>query len=203
MFYRRGRCGKSLMAMQHVFDFCRQLPVGPKRSARLFFCLFPEGVMRIARLGERLFGENRLDGKLLDAGRLHVSLHHLGDYPRLRTRIVYAARLAGDAVSTLPFGITFHAFKSFDGARPETPRVLLGGSEGLSELHRSLGTALKKNGLRAAEHFVPHMTLSYGRKPVPFQPIDPIRVEVSEFALVHSKLWLGEYEVLERWPLLG
>jgi 2'-5' RNA ligase len=43
--------------------------------------------------------------------------------------------------------------------------------------------------------------LLYDTKLVQPQPIEPITVAVNELALVHSKRWLTEYVVKERWPL--
>ena len=87
--------------------------------------------------------------------------------------------------------------------RPRKPLVLLAEGDALSELHNILSVAMKKNGLRAAEHFSrpPHMTLSYGRGTIPVQAIEPICFVVNEFVLIHSELWLTRYHVLDRWPL--
>lgn len=71
------------------------------------------------------------------------------------------------------------------------------------ELHRILGAAMNKNGLRAAEEFTPHMTLSYGPTLIPTQAIEPISFVAREFALIHSKLGLAQYEVIDRWALKG
>ncbi|KXF78507.1 hypothetical protein ATN84_01555 [Paramesorhizobium deserti] len=150
-----------------------------------------------------------MKGYLLQPNRLHMTLHHLGDFTRLREKFIYAAGLAAKAVSMSPFEITCRRIMSFEGAPPAAgrqrrhPLVLVGESDPLLELHRILGAAMRKNGLRAAENFVPHVTLFYGSKPVPLQPTEPIRFAVNEFALVHSKLWLTEYHVIKRWPLQG
>lgn len=79
--------------------------------------------------------------------------------------------------------------------------MLLGAGDALFELHKVLGAAMKKNGLRAAEHFTPHMTLLYGSRPMSMQAIEPIRFVVDEFALIHSELWLTRYNVIDRWSL--
>ena len=195
--------------MQSVFEFCRDLPVRPKRPERLFFGLFPdaETSRRVGRFAERFLGEHHLEGPRLETERLHVSLHHVGDYKRLRSKFVYAARQAGNAVSLHPFEMTFRFIKSFDGGPSTTgrprrqPLVLLGEGDALLELHKALGAAMEKSGLRPAERFTPHMTVFYGAKPVATEAIEPIRFVVKEFALIHSELWLTRHQVVDRWSL--
>lgn len=195
--------------MQGVFDFYRNFPRRPARPERLLYGLFPDSgtSARVSQFRQQFFYENDLKGSLLKTARLHVSLHHIGDYKRLRTRFVYAAMLAANAVVLPPFEFTFHAIKSFeegppiDNRRRGRPLVLLGEGEALFKLHSALGGAMEKNGLRAETCFTPHMTLSYGPKAVTEQAIEPIRMTVNEFVLVHSELWLTKYNVLDRWPL--
>ena len=195
--------------MQLAFEFYDDLPPRPKRSERLFFALFPtpQTSIRVGRFTDRFLCENHLRDKRLKAERLHVSLHHVGDYRRLRGKHIYAATQAGNAISMRPFEITCRSITGFKrppstGGKPrKRPLVLLGEGNGLSELHRILGTAMEKNGLRASDHFLPHITLSYGWKQIPAQAIEPIRFKVNDFALVHSRLWLTQYDVVERWPL--
>jgi len=197
--------------MQGAFEFLEHLPPRPKRPERLFFGLFLELEWSIClrQFAETFVRENRLKGSLLEHDRLHLSLHHVRDDTRLRDKFIYAAGLAAKAVSMRPFEITCRSIMSFEGAPPAAgrqrryPLVLVGESDPLLDLHRILGAAMRRNGLRAAEDFVPHVTLFYGSKPVPLRPTEPIRFVVNEFALVHSKLWLTEYHVLERWPLRG
>ncbi|WP_260900031.1 2'-5' RNA ligase family protein [Chelativorans salis] len=161
------------------------------------------------RFAERFVREHHLEGRLLQPPRFHVSLQHVGDYGYLRTKFVYAARQAGKAVSVHPFEVAFHFIKSFEGApsssgRPRRrPLVLLGEGDALSELHKSLGTAMEKTGLRAARLFTPHMTLLYGPKLVPMQAIEPIRFMARKFALIHSERGLTRYNVVDCWPLQG
>jgi 2'-5' RNA ligase len=195
---------------QGAFAFYRDLPRRPERPERLFFALIPDAntAGRIGRFADRLLCESRLEkGKRIEADRLHVSLHHVGDYRRLRTQVVYAARQAGRSVSMRPFEITFRSIDSFGGTPPiggRPPRcslVLRGEADALLQLHRSLGLAMAKNGLRAAVRFAPHMTLHYGPRRVPPRAIEPIRLAVNQFSLVHSELGLTKYNILDRWPL--
>jgi len=195
--------------MQGTFDLFDDQDNRPKKRERLFFCLMPdeETRSRVARIGDRLFSEQRLRGTRLKMERLHVSLQHVGDYKRLRTRLLYAAQLAGQAVSARPFDIRFRFVQSFQPAphKPDRqPLVLLGeGGDALANLFRTLGVAMTKVGLEAAAEFNPHMTLSYGPQPVPIQAIEPVSFVVKDFALIHSRPGLTQYEVIDRWPLVN
>ena len=106
--------------MQGVFDFYEDLPVRPKRPERLFFGLFPdtETSVRAGRCGERFTSEDRQECTWLKTERRHVSLHHVGDYKRLRTKFIYSARQAALAVSMRPFEVTFRFIKSVEVAPP-------------------------------------------------------------------------------------
>lgn len=195
--------------MQGVFDFYQDLPVRPKRPERLFFGLFPdtETALRVERFRQRFLHDNLVEGTSLKRERLHLSLRHVGDYKRLRTALIYAATQAGKAVAMRTFEVTFRSVASLDGLAPidgpprARPLVLLGESDALSALHERLGAAMKKNGLPTATQFLPHMTLVYGSKAIPAQPIEPIRFAVNELVLVHSALRLGRYNKIEGWPL--
>lgn len=197
--------------MQGVFDFYVDLPARPKRPERLFFGLLPdpETARRVETLAERYNRTRRLAGKRVDRERLHVSLHHVGDFKRLETRYIHAARRAARAVSMPRFEMTFRRLASFEGApsgdgrQRGRPLVLLAEGEALSALHKRLGSAMRESGLRAAEEFAPHMTLFYGAGAVPVEAIEPIRVAVGEFVLIHSERGLGRYNLIDRWPLGG
>jgi 2'-5' RNA ligase len=108
-----------------------------------------------------------------------------------------------------PFEITFPFVKSFEpaallnGAWRRMPLVLLGKGDALFELHKILGAALEKNGLKTGEGFTPHMTLFYGSKPIPLQAIEPISFAIKEFTLIHSELGLTRYNIIDRWSLNG
>ncbi len=195
--------------MQFAFKFYDDVPPGSKRSERLFFALFPtpQTSICVGRFTDRFLRENHLRDRRLRAERLHVSLHYVGDYRRLHGKHIYAATQAGNAVSMRPFEVACRFVTGFKGAPSaggkarKRPLVLLCEGDGLFELHRILGAAMEKNGIRASDHFRPHITLSYGWKQTPVQTIEPIRFRINDFTLVHSRLWLTHYEVIERWPL--
>lgn len=196
--------------MQGAFEFHQDLRRRPERPERLFFALFPdrETSLCVEQFGQRFFFENHLEGRRLKTERLHLSLHHIEDYTRLRTKMVYASTEAARTVSTHPFEVTFRFVTSLDGAPPKNgrpprwPLVLLGEGDALLEFRGALGVAMRKIGLKTHEHFVPHMTLAYSPEWIPAQAIEPISFVVSEFCLIHSRLWLTQYNVIDRWPLL-
>lgn len=176
----------------------------------MYFGLFPdvETAALIDQVRRQVFDQLNWDGKPLKPERLHVSLHHVGDYARLRTKYVYSARLAGAAILMRPFELTFSLIKSLDDdsrsrdPSRKLPLVLLAEADALRELHQMLGTAMRKNGFKAAEHLLtPHMTLSYGRRAIPAHAIEPIRFAVNGFVLIHSERGLTRYHVLDRWLL--
>ncbi len=79
----------------------------------------------------------------LKSERLHVSLHHIGDFGRLKSKFVHAARQAGNAVSQQPFEVTFRFIESFSpppivGRIRRRPLVLRGKRRALFELHSTL-----------------------------------------------------------------
>ncbi|MBD0416096.1 2'-5' RNA ligase family protein [Oryzicola mucosus] len=159
--------------------------------------------------GSSFIRANALDGRCLERSRLHLSLSHIGDYTRLKSSRVYAVGLAASEVSAPAFEVRLHAIRSFDGRPPvankprSRPLVLLGDGDGLPKLHATLTEALREKGLRVATRFTPHLTLSYGEATVPLQAIEPMRFIAKEFALVHSMLGQGRYNILGRWPLNG
>jgi len=197
--------------MQGVFDFYSSLPPRPRKPERLFFGLLasPEAAVSVDRLRQWFLEENGLTGSLIKKEHLHVSLHHVGDFTRLKSPLLYGARIAGGAVSMHPFEMTFRFLKSLGGAPPKRgkprrlPLVLLCESDDVRKLHRILGTALERNGMRSTAHFLPHMTVLYGPESVPMQEIRPIRVAVNDFVLIHSELGLTRYNLIDRWPLHG
>lgn len=190
------------MDQQGVFEFCRNEPARPDKPERLFFAVLPETqtMLRIVRFMEGFAAG--LKGSRVAADRLHLSLHHVGDFKRLRSATLLAAKRAGDAVSRRSFEMTLHSVGSF-GAKKRDGHVLalVGEGAGLSELHHLLGAAMKKNGLGADNPFAPHMALLYGAPPLAMQLIEPISLMVKDFALIHSARGLKKYTVLQRWTL--
>jgi 2'-5' RNA ligase len=199
------------MAMQGAFAFHHDLRWRPKRPERLFFALRLDSEISayVGGLRQRFFREYCLTGTPIELEHLHVSLHPLGDYASLPSNIIYGAQLAANSVLMPPFEATFRSVKSFErlqsfeGRPGRWPLVLLGEGDGLGALHRKLGAAMAKNGLRPGIAFTPHMTLLYGDKPIAKQEIEPIRLLVNDFVLIHSERGLTRHNVIDRWPLRG
>ena len=104
------------------------------------------------------------------------------------------------------FEIVFTRLGSFNtppkkGRPREWPLVLRAETGPVFELHRRLGVAMTRYGLKTHAGFTPHLTLAYTAKFVPFHEIAPIRLMVRGFALVHSWLWLGRYDFHGHWTL--
>jgi RNA 2',3'-cyclic 3'-phosphodiesterase len=195
--------------MDGAFDFFRDLPRRPKRPERLFFGLLvgsPTGA-ELDECRDQVVRDSDLKGARLKTERLHMTVHHVGDYERLPPRFVYAGRQAAQAVSMPSFEVTFRLVTSFesmprrDGRPPRWPVVLPGEGDRVFEFHKILGAAMERYGLKIAEHFVPHLTLFYASRPITPRAIKPIRFLVDEFVLIHSELGLTRYNILDRWRL--
>lgn len=181
----------------------------PQRSERLFLGIRLDGdtARRIERFGRGFCAEHDVQGSLRPRELLHMSLHFVGDFTRLPSAIIHGARRASQTVSLPPFDVTLNHVQSFEvkaprhGAPGRHALVLLGESAPLVELHRSLGSALKDWGFKAADHFTPHVTLLYGPKVVLKRTIDPIRFTVEDFSLIHSEKGRSRYNTLGNWSL--
>lgn len=174
---------------------------------RLFFAVHPDAATaeRIATLAAALRSEHGLRGRPLAAERLHVTLHHLGDYAGLPDEVVRMAGEAAGRVGAAPFDASFDRAASFAARSGKKPFVLLGGGgvAPLIDLQRSLGAALQARGLArwVAPQFTPHVTLLYDDAVVAAQALEPIRWRVDEFVLVHSLLGRSLHVPLMRWRL--
>lgn len=195
-------------AVQTSFDFLDVQPRRPQRPERTFICLFPDDPVRAEanRISRKAIEEFGLVGKPLDIERYHTSVLHLSDRKRLRSTDAFAADLAARAARLPRFEVVYTHLGSFPGAPkkdrpPEHPLVLLAEDGPVLDLHAALGSELRKYGFRVPETFRPHLTLSYNRQFLPTRAIDPITFVASEFVLVHSRLWLKEHRILQRWPL--
>lgn len=181
----------------------------PPRSERLFMGvrLDGEAARRVERFRRGFCAEHDVEGSLRPREHLHISLHFIGDFVRLPSAIIHGARRAGQTVALPPFDVTLDHVQSFEIKPPRHGKpgthalVLLGESAPLVELHRSLGSALRDWGLKAADHFTPHVTLLYGPKVVRKRTIDPIRFTVEDFSLIHSERGCTRYNTLGNWSL--
>jgi 2'-5' RNA ligase len=188
-------------------SFLPGFEAAPRPTDRLFFAIYPDAstAAQIAQLAQQLRTEHGLQGKPLKPERLHVTLHHLGDYAGLPQDLVEVARAAAASVAAAPFDITFDRVASFTSAPRNRPFVLRGdhGLAALLAFQQSLGEALKKTvlGRWAKPGFTPHVTLLYDDRSVPEQAVTPVSWTAHEFVLVHSLIGQTLHVPLARWPL--
>lgn len=174
---------------------------------RLFFAIFPDpdAAARIAALAQALRREEGLRGKPLRTERLHVTLHHLGDFTGLPQDIVKSAQAAGNRVESASFDVAFDTVSSFGRHSRNNPLVLRGSSdqEALHAFRGKMGDCLTTSGLGRLVKggFTPHVTLLYDDRVLKPRSVEPISWTVREFMLVHSLLGRTEHRVLARWPL--
>jgi 2'-5' RNA ligase len=172
----------------------------PPRS--LFFAIFPhpEDAESIAALGARLNDRHALKGTLTKAHRLHVTLHHLGNFPAVPPEQVQAALEAAATVAPPSFEVVFDEAIRFEKSRAF---VLCGGGGGTSALaafRQRLGEALADAGFRPDHGFTPHMTLAYTPRKIEPHSIEPVRWTADSFSLIESHVGESVHEVLGQWP---
>jgi RNA 2',3'-cyclic 3'-phosphodiesterase len=184
----------------------------PKPTDRLFFALFPseEAIPQIVKASQNLRDAHGLTGKSLSNDRLHVTLHHVGDYAGgLPNGLVEAAQDVAATIAMPAFGMTFDRAMSFAGSPRNKPFVLRGNegrAGGLADLmafQKTMYLAMCRAGLqgpRANAKFAPHVTLMYDRQGVHEQVVEPIRWSAQDFVLVHSLLGQTKHIHLGRWP---
>lgn len=176
---------------------------------RLFVGLFPspEAIELISDLQVESRERFRLRGKFRPRDILHMTLHHIDDYPEIPERIIETAAGACAAAfaDQSSFEITLDHTKSFGGRRGNLPFVLVNpnGNQSLMELHHLLITELAKRKLasRGDFKFVPHVTMLYDQQSVPEQPVSPIAWRANEVVLVLSHLGETRYERIRYWAL--
>ena len=184
-----------------------------KPTDRLFFALFPseEAIPHIVKTSQQLRDAHGLTGKSLSNDRLHVTLHHMGDYAGgLPNGLVEAAQEVASTIAMPAFDVTFDRAMSFAGNPRNKPFVLRGnephdgGLAALMAFQKAFYLAMCRAGFqgpRANAKFAPHVTLMYDSHGVPEQVVEPIRWTAHDFVLVHSLLGLTKHIHLGRWPL--
>lgn len=187
-----------------------------KPTDRLFFALFPsdEAIPQIIKIFQQLRDTHGLTGKSLSNDRLHVTLHHVGDYAGgLPNGLVEAAQEVASTIAMPAFDVTFDRAMSFSGRPKNKPFVLRGnesikvGSEGglaaLMAFQKTMYFAMVRAGLqgpRANAKFAPHVTLMYDDQGIPEQPVEAVSWTAHDFVLVHSLLGQTRHIHLGRWP---
>jgi RNA 2',3'-cyclic 3'-phosphodiesterase len=174
---------------------------------RLFFAVYPDAAAchAIARIDAGLRAEHGLLGRSL-AGRLHVTLHFLGDYESGDDEEVASrAQRAGQIVAARPFAARFNHVVSLPRPR-RSPVFLRGGDNALFvEFQQALAVAMIEAGLgdRVNLRFDPQITLLYDDRTIAEKSVTPVEWAVREFFLVRSVLGEGRHIIVARWPLVG
>ena len=184
-----------------------------KPTDRLFFALFPsdEAIPHIVKTSQQLRDEHGLTGKSLSNDRLHVTLHHVGDYAGgLPDGLVEAAQTVAATIAMPAFEVTFDRAISFAGRPKNRPFVLRGnerqdgGLAALMAFQKTMYLAMCRAGLqgpKANAKFAPHVTLMYDDQAVPDQAVEPVSWIAHDFVLVHSLLGQTRHIHLVRWPV--
>ena len=186
-------------------DLFGPLPVDLPPTDRLFLAVLPDPATaeRMARLAHELRQRHGLTGKPQSPDRLHITLHHFGDFAGIPQSIVDStSRAVSSLVATPPFVVTLDRVVSFR-AREHKPLVLVG-REGVAELeafHRQLQKVLVRQGIAPDARFKPHVTLFRDRQGLAEEPVDPFSWTVNELVLVHSHLGKTRHDHLARWAL--
>jgi RNA 2',3'-cyclic 3'-phosphodiesterase len=181
-----------------------EMTLAPERRNRLFLAVFPD-----ARTADRIFQcaqtmriEHRLTGRVQHADRMHITLHHVGDFAGVPQHIVDAACSAASTVRAAPFEVVFDRVVSFSGKPGKLPLVLLGDeNKALRDFQRALGAAMAKALLPPDANFTPHVTLLRDPVSMPETTIEPIHWTVREFVLIHSLIGQTLHVPLGRWTL--
>lgn len=173
-------------------------------TERLFFAVMPDAhtAARIIELAAGLCEEHGLVDKLLHRDRLHVTLHHVGDFAGIPPALLARVQQAAGRLRMPAFEVCFDQVGSFSGRR-QNPFVLRGesGVEHLHSLQQALARSLQGVGGKPGHAFTPHMTLLYDQRRLPLQPVQPLRWHVGEFLLVRSFLGQTRYQLEGRWQL--
>lgn len=177
-----------------------------KTTERLFFAVMADAVtaQRAVAIADGLLHNGHVDGKPLARERLHVTLHHLGDYAGgLPPSLVSRASQAAKRVVLDAFEVEFDRVGTFGGRRSQLPCVLRGEDKvrGLYELQGALGRQLAHAGIAGDAQYTPHMTLLYCNQSLPQRRCDALAWTVREFALVRSFLGQSRYQIEGKWAL--
>ena len=183
----------SLPGLNTTSELLRPDPSRAKRGGplayKLFLALFPAPgeAQHIARYADELCLRYGMVGPRLATGRLHITLHGLGDFRDAVPRAVVDAAIAAAATITCPpLHIVFDHALSFTRNDGFVLGCDAGSSAAIARLQQTLALALRRVGLRPAPSRSPHMTLLYDPRHIAECSIGSIQWTASEFALILS-----------------
>jgi 2'-5' RNA ligase len=178
---------------------------GSSQKERIFFAALPDEKTRarIQAFAEAQKREKGLIANLILPEHLHVTLFHLGDWPKFPEEIANLALSAASRVNVPAFEVAFARAESLRNSTGVYPLVLTSGTAPWHGLHEALRVALVDAGLGGATRgdFQPHITLTYDKLRVKPFAIAPIDWTVRDFVLIHSQLGKTSHIHLGRWPL--
>lgn len=183
----------------------------PEPKFRLFVGIFPDSPANEQLRQHQADFPSRfgLTGKPRPSANLHVTLHHIGDYPEISESLLIRAKAACSAAfaNRNRFDVSFDHVTNFRSHRPGNNPIILtnpNGNELLHGLHHALVKSLILQKLASPKDlkFVPHITLTYDKKEVPAQPVTPVEWTVGEVVLVLSHLGRSHYDFKGCWSLL-
>ncbi|MEO6172028.1 MAG: 2'-5' RNA ligase family protein, partial [Arenimonas sp.] len=161
---------------------------------------------QLSLVADELRLANNLNGSWVSSERYHMTLHHLGQFPKVRPDLVSRAIAAANKIQAQKFDITLDQFMNFDSKIGKYPCVLTSESDSL-ELQK-FWQLLKNNlfALKLGQHvtnsFKPSVTMLYSRQPVTTTLlVKPVNWQVSDFVLIESLVGKSEHIELGRWPL--
>lgn len=172
---------------------------------RLFFAITPPTAVRerIAALAKEWQQAQGIGGRLLDAGRYHLTLQFLGGFNECDPPQLALACAAGSALRFAPFELALDQLGSFP-RRQQSP-FFLGCSETpetLQTLHGQLRSHLRSLGWTQplGRGFVPHLTLAYGRHALPAAvAVEPVAFTVAAVQLYRSSTGQARFTQLDEW----
>lgn len=184
------------------------LGTSPVYEHDYFFALSPSLNVRqqLSKCVDELRALQNFNGSWIPSDRYLLILHHLGQYPEVRTDLVSRAKTAASKTLAKPFDLVLDQFMSFDNRTGRFPCVATSANE-MSDLN-NFRQLLKNNllavrlGEKLSSSFKPHATLLYNRQPLGEpRSITPIHWHVTDFVLIESLVGKSEHIELGRWPL--
>lgn len=176
-----------------------------KPRYKLFVAVFPQTAVAqaIAQRTGQWCQQHGLRASLLDAARLHVTLHVIGDYDERPAQSVVSGAMAGLASVDLPaLNTRWDHLLSFPGNGALVLRCDARSDLAIAGLRDATHRALAIQRIDARPSSTPHMTLLYDRAHlVPAHPIEPFCWAATEITLILSHLGQHLYQCLGRWPL--